>query len=202
MADAAVSGNERVPEASRRAENSSSSIGGGGSSSSGLSGEESRAAVAEVEDSTQNGGRCERFRSDEEPLLGAAVAGEDRSSPGRGLHKMTVSAAHEQLQQPQLGDGLGASLSKASEDLPPKRNFQIPRKSREKKGCLRVIISLPPSLSFSPFLFGLHKVPPHTTACKAVSGAEGNGGSVLAGWFIKGVRLVEITTDLARKRLR
>ncbi|XP_060095726.1 protein TASOR isoform X2 [Heteronotia binoei] len=131
MADAvAVSGDERVQEPPHRAEHSSSSLSG-----SGLSGEESRAAASEAEDSTQNGGRYEKIRSDEEPLLGAAV--EDRSSPGRGLHKIVVSAVHEQLQQQQLNDGLGVSLQKASEDLPPKRNFQIPRKSKEKKALFQ-----------------------------------------------------------------
>ncbi|XP_054832192.1 protein TASOR isoform X2 [Eublepharis macularius] len=136
MADAAaVSGGEKEQEPSPRAENNNSGV-------SGLTGEESRAAVAEAEDSTQNGGRCERLRSDEEPLLGAAVAVEDTRSPSHGHRKTVVSTAHEQLQQQQLDDGSGASLPKAFEDLlPPKRNFQIPRKSREKKALFQPIIA-------------------------------------------------------------
>ncbi|XP_077181611.1 protein TASOR isoform X2 [Paroedura picta] len=136
MADAAASGDEKVQEPIHRAENSSGCTGG-----SGPSGEASRAAGAEAEDSAQNGGRCERIRSDGEPLPGAAV--EDRGSPGRGLHKIIASAAHEQQQQQlqQLNDGLGVSPPKAPEDLPPKRNFQIPRKSKEKKALFQPIIA-------------------------------------------------------------
>ncbi|XP_015265532.1 PREDICTED: protein TASOR isoform X2 [Gekko japonicus] len=140
MADAAAaSGDEKAQEPTYRAENRSRSFSG-----SGLSGEESKTAGAEAEVSTQNGGRRERIRSDEEPLLGTAVAVEDRSSPGRGLHKITGSAAHEHLQQQQqqqLNDGLGVSLPKASEDVPPKRNFQIPRKNKERKALFQPIFA-------------------------------------------------------------
>ncbi|XP_048344122.1 protein TASOR isoform X2 [Sphaerodactylus townsendi] len=134
MADAAAAcGNEKEQEASPRAEKSNRGM-------SGLTGEESRAAAAEPEDSTQNGGRCGRIRSSEKPLLGAAAASiEDRNSPGRGSCKMTVFAAHEQSQQ-QPNDGLGVSLPKAPEDLPLKRNFQIPRKSKERKALFQPVI--------------------------------------------------------------
>ncbi|XP_061474247.1 protein TASOR isoform X3 [Rhineura floridana] len=126
MADAvATSGGENMPEEPQRVEDSS-----------GLSGVENRVAAvaAEAEDSTQDGGRSERSRIDEETLLGAA--GEDRGSPRNGYRKSSGSVAHE---QPQLSDRLGASLPKASEDLPLKKNFQIPRKSREKKALFQPI---------------------------------------------------------------
>ncbi|XP_062977365.1 protein TASOR isoform X2 [Elgaria multicarinata webbii] len=130
MADAAaMSGGEKTPEPPQRA-----------GSSSGLSVGENRAAAAEADDSTQNGGRPERSRSDEEPLLGAAAAVEDRGSPRNGHRKSSVSAAQDQAQPPQLSDGLGASLPKASEDLPLKKNFQIPRKSREKKALFQPLM--------------------------------------------------------------
>nr|XP_056709254.1 protein TASOR [Euleptes europaea] len=131
MADAAASGDEKEPESSPRAEDSSRGLLGGG-----LSAEESRAAVAEAEDSAaQNGGRCERTRSAEELLLGAAAEG--RAPPGHGARKVAVSAAPPQPPH----EGLGVSFPKASEDPPPKRNFQIPRKSREKKALFQPIIA-------------------------------------------------------------
>uniref|UniRef100_A0ABM5FJY2 Protein TASOR isoform X3 n=1 Tax=Pogona vitticeps TaxID=103695 RepID=A0ABM5FJY2_9SAUR len=116
MADAAaMSGSEKTPEQPPRVENSS-----------GLSGEENRAAAAvEASESPQNGARSERSRSDEESLL------ESRGSPRSGHRKTSVSE--------QLCEGLGGSLPKASEDLPLKKNFQIPRKNREKKALFQPI---------------------------------------------------------------
>ncbi|XP_044307283.1 protein TASOR isoform X2 [Varanus komodoensis] len=130
MADAAaMSGGEKTPEPPQRA-----------GSSSGLSFGENRAAAAEAEETTQNGGRPERTRTDEQPLLGvAAAAVEDRGSPRSGHRKSSVSAAQEQAQPQPLSDGLGPSLPKASEDLPLKKNFQIPRKSREKKALFQAL---------------------------------------------------------------
>nr|XP_034962245.1 protein TASOR isoform X2 [Zootoca vivipara] len=117
---AAMSGGrgERVPEQPQRAENSS-----------GLSDGENRAAAlaADAENATQNGGRPERSRSDEEPQFGAA--GEGRGSPRRDHRKGSGPE-----QQPQYSDG----LPRASEDnMPLKKNFQIPRKSKEKKALFQ-----------------------------------------------------------------
>uniref|UniRef100_A0A670I3P0 Transcription activation suppressor n=1 Tax=Podarcis muralis TaxID=64176 RepID=A0A670I3P0_PODMU len=119
---AAMSGRgERVPEQLQRAENSS-----------GLSGGENRAAAADAENSTQNGGRPERSRSDEEPPFGAA--GEGRGSP-RGDHRKG-SGPEASEQQPQYSDG----LPRAPEDnMPLKKNFQIPRKSKEKKALFQPV---------------------------------------------------------------
>ncbi|XP_028574919.2 protein TASOR isoform X2 [Podarcis muralis] len=119
---AAMSGRgERVPEQPQRAENSS-----------GLSGGENRAAAADAENSTQNGGRPERSRSDEEPPFGAA--GEGRGSP-RGDHRKG-SGPEASEQQPQYSDG----LPRAPEDnMPLKKNFQIPRKSKEKKALFQPV---------------------------------------------------------------
>ncbi|XP_025022268.1 protein TASOR isoform X3 [Python bivittatus] len=128
MADAAaMSGGEKAPEPSQRVEDSS-----------GLFGGENGAAAAEADDCTQNGGRSERSRNDEESLLGAAAV-EDRDSPRNGHRKTGVSAALEQAPPQPLSEGLGASLLRAPEDLPLKKNFQIPRKSREKKALFQPI---------------------------------------------------------------
>ncbi|KAJ6633887.1 hypothetical protein lerEdw1_014279 [Lerista edwardsae] len=119
MADAAnMSGGVKEPEQPHRPGNSS-----------GLSGAEKR---AEAEDSTQNGCRRERSRSDEKILLGAM---EDGGSLGNGHRKNSGLMAHVQPPPPppQLKDGLGAALPRTPEDLPLKKNFQIPRKSKEKR---------------------------------------------------------------------
>ncbi|XP_026533269.1 protein TASOR isoform X3 [Notechis scutatus] len=125
MADAAaMSGGEKTPEPSQRVEDSS-----------GLFGVENGAAAAEGDDCTQNGGRSERSRSDESPLLDPAAV-ENRDSPRSGHRK---TAALEQTQAQPLSEGLGSSLLRAPEDLPLKKNFQIPRKSREKKALFQPI---------------------------------------------------------------
>ncbi|XP_063147839.1 protein TASOR isoform X3 [Candoia aspera] len=127
MADAVdMSGGEKAPEPSQRVD------------SSGLFGGENGAAAAEADDCTQNGGRSERSRNDEESLLWAAAV-EDRDSPRSGHRKTGLSAALEQAQPQPLSEGLGASLLRAPEDLPLKKNFQIPRKSREKKALFQPI---------------------------------------------------------------
>ncbi|XP_032996838.1 protein TASOR [Lacerta agilis] len=113
-------GGERVPEQPQRAENSS-----------GLFGGENRAAAAAVdaENSTQNGGRPERSRSDEEAQFGAA--GEGKGSPRGDHHKGSGPE-----QQPKYSDG----LPRAPEDnMPLKKNFQIPRKSKEKKALFQPV---------------------------------------------------------------
>ncbi|XP_070793065.1 protein TASOR isoform X2 [Pituophis catenifer annectens] len=128
MADAAaMSGGEKTPEPSQRVEDSS-----------GLFGVENIAAAAEADDCTQNGARSQRSRSDESPLLDPAAV-EDRESPRSGHRKTGASAALEQTQAQPVSEGLGASLVRAPEDLPLKKNFQIPRKSREKKALFQPI---------------------------------------------------------------
>ncbi|KAM3846431.1 protein TASOR isoform 2-T2 [Vipera latastei] len=128
MADAAaMSGGEKAPEPSQRVEDSS-----------GLFGVENAAAAAEADDGTQNGARSERSRSDESPLLDPAAV-EDRDSPRSGHRKTGLSGALEQTQAQPFSEGLGASFLRAPEDLPLKKNFQIPRKSREKKALFQPI---------------------------------------------------------------
>uniref|UniRef100_A0A8C6YAP8 Transcription activation suppressor n=1 Tax=Naja naja TaxID=35670 RepID=A0A8C6YAP8_NAJNA len=119
-----MSGGEKTPEPSQRVEDSS-----------GLFGVENGAAAAEADDCTQNGGRSERSRTDESPLLDPAAV-ENRDSPRSGHRK---TAALEQTQAQPLSEGLGPSLLRAPEDLPLKKNFQIPRKSREKKALFQPI---------------------------------------------------------------
>lgn len=148
MADAAaMSGGEKAPEPSQRVEDSC-----------GLFGVENGAAAAEADDGTQNGARSGRSRSDESPLVDTAAV-EDRDSPRSGHRKTGVSGALEQTQAQPLSEGLGASFLRAPEDLPLKKNFQIPRKSREKKGCY---LESPPSptLPFPSFRFP--PLAPHT----------------------------------------
>lgn len=154
MADAAdMSGGVKEPELPHRQGNGSS-----------LSSAERR---AEAEDSTQNGCRRERSRSDEKILLGAM---EDGGSLGNSHRKTSGLAAHDQLQQHQLKDGLGAALPRSPEDLPLKKNFQIPRKSKEKRGCLLVLILSPhlPSLrSFPSF-----SLPASHSCMQSLAGVE------------------------------
>lgn len=133
-----MSGGEKAPEPSQRVEDSS-----------GLFGVENAAAAAEADDGTQNGARSERSRSDESPLLDPAAV-EDRDSPRSGHRKTGLSGALEQTQAQPLSEGLGASFLRAPEDLPLKKNFQIPRKSREKKGCYLESPLPHPSFSFLP----------------------------------------------------
>ncbi|KAJ7316864.1 hypothetical protein JRQ81_003026 [Phrynocephalus forsythii] len=121
---AAMSGGERTPEQPPRAEHSS-----------GLSGEESRGAAGlEANDSPQNGVRSERSRSEEEPLLLPPLEDDRGGSPRHGRPRPASVS-----EQP-FGEGLPPGpLSKAPEDLPLRRNFQIPRKTREKKALFQPI---------------------------------------------------------------
>ncbi|XP_067400290.1 protein TASOR isoform X3 [Emydura macquarii macquarii] len=128
MADAVVTGaGEIEPEQLQRTEKSDR----------GLLGVESSGAAAE--DNTQNGGRCDSS-SAEEALLVAAT--EDKAPPNlsSSQRKISVSTAHE-LQQPQPSDVVGgpSPLPKPPEDLPIRRNFQIPRKNREKKALFQPV---------------------------------------------------------------
>ncbi|XP_032654713.1 protein TASOR isoform X11 [Chelonoidis abingdonii] len=103
----------------------------------GLAVESSSAAAAE--DGTQNGGRSDATA--EEVLLVAAA--EDQAPPNlsSSQRKNSVSTAHEQQQPQQTSDVLGGPppLPKPPEDLPIRRNFQIPRKSREKKALFQPV---------------------------------------------------------------
>lgn len=149
------------PEQRPRPEKSSATL---------LGAESNRAGAAE--DSTQNGGRSEGGRAGE-ALLVAAAAAEDKVPPHLSItsssqRRSSISTANEQQQQQQLPSGvLGGPppLPKPPEDVPVRRNFQIPRKNREKKGC-----SFPfPPFSLAPlFILFIRQTlyAPHTTACK------------------------------------
>ncbi|XP_065498341.1 protein TASOR isoform X2 [Caloenas nicobarica] len=133
MADAAVpSGAEMEPEQHQRAEQSSAGPGG-----------ESRGARA-AEDGAQNGGRAE---SAGDALLAAAAAAEDAvppnlSIPSSSQRRSGIAAAlgQQQRQQPPSGvSGGPPPFPKPPEDLAVGRNFQIPRKSREKKALFQPV---------------------------------------------------------------
>ncbi|XP_074908675.1 protein TASOR isoform X3 [Buteo buteo] len=136
MADAPIpSGGEMEPERHQRTEKTSA----------GLLGVESNRAGG-AEDTTQNGGRSESS-STGEALLVAAVAAEDKVPPNLSItsssqRRSSISTANEQQQQQQPPSGvLGGPppLPKPPEDLPVRRNFQIPRKSREKKALFQPV---------------------------------------------------------------
>ncbi|XP_050814378.1 protein TASOR isoform X4 [Gopherus flavomarginatus] len=131
MADAGVTGGGEIElEQLQRTEKNDRGL---------LAVESSSAAAAE--DGTQNGGRSDATA--EEALLVAAT--EDQAPPNlsSSQRKNSVSTAHEQQQQQpqQTSDVLGGPppLPKPPEDLPIRRNFQIPRKSREKKALFQPV---------------------------------------------------------------
>lgn len=168
MADAAISGGgEMELEQQQRPEKSGAGL---------LGAESNRAGAAE--DATQNGGRSEGSGAGE-ALLVAAVAAEDKGPPNLSItsgsqRRSSVSAAPEQ-QQPPPSDALGGSppLPKPPEDVPVRRNFQIPRKSREKKGCA---FPFPPfSLSLLSSSYSLGRIfmcltQLHVKSCGCVGG--------------------------------
>lgn len=131
MADAVIrSGGEMEPEQHQRTEKTNAGV---------LGAESNRAGGAE--DSTQNGGRSESGSAGE-ALLVAAVAAADKVpadlSISSSQRRSSISTADEQQRQQPPSGVLGGPppLPKPPEDqLPLRRNFQIPRKSREKKGC-------------------------------------------------------------------
>ncbi|XP_063204361.1 protein TASOR isoform X3 [Chroicocephalus ridibundus] len=108
--------------------------------------ESNRAGAAE--DTTQNGGHSESS-STGEALLVAAVAAEDKVPPNLSItsssqRRSSISTANEQQQQQQQQPPSGVlggppPLPKPPEDLPVRRNFQIPRKSREKKALFQPV---------------------------------------------------------------
>ncbi|XP_051483128.1 protein TASOR isoform X2 [Apus apus] len=111
-------------------------------SSAGLLGVESNRAEA-AEDTTQNGGRSESSSSGE-ALLVAAVAAEDKvpqnlSITSSSQRRSSISTANDQQQPPSGVLGGPPPLPKPPEDLPVRRNFQIPRKSREKKALFQPV---------------------------------------------------------------
>ncbi|KAM8994575.1 protein TASOR isoform 2-T2 [Ara ararauna] len=126
-----LNGDEMDPERRQRTEKTST----------GLVGVESPIAA---EHSTQNGGRSESSSSGE-ALLVTAVATEDKVPPNLSItssrqRRSSISTANEQ-QQPPLSSQLGGPLTlpKLPEDLHVRRNFQIPRKSREKKALFQPV---------------------------------------------------------------
>uniref|UniRef100_A0A8C8VHA0 Transcription activation suppressor n=1 Tax=Pelusios castaneus TaxID=367368 RepID=A0A8C8VHA0_9SAUR len=127
MADAVVPGGGEVePEQPQRAEKSER----------GLLGMENSGAAAE--DNTQNGGRSDGSSAEGAPL---GAAPEDKPPPNlsSSQRRISVSTAHEQQQPPSEVLGGPLPLPKAPEDLPVRRNFQIPRKSREKKALFQPV---------------------------------------------------------------
>lgn len=140
--------------------------------SAGLLGVESNRAGT-AEDTTQNGGRSESS-STGEALLVAAVAAEDKVPPNLSItsssqRRSSISTANEQQQQPPSGVlGGPPPLPKPPEDLPVRRNFQIPRKSREKKGCSFPFLPFSPSLPSSSYSLGrlfVHLTQLHAKSC-------------------------------------
>ncbi|KAM9533415.1 protein TASOR isoform 2-T2 [Guaruba guarouba] len=126
-----LNGDEMDPERRQRTEKTST----------GLVGVESPIAA---EHSTQNGGRSESSSSGE-ALLVTAVATEDKVPPNLSItssrqRRSSISTANEQ-QQPPLSSQLGGPLTlpKLPEDLHVRKNFQIPRKSREKKALFQPV---------------------------------------------------------------
>lgn len=154
------SGGEMEPEQHQRTEKISAGV---------LGAESNRAGAAE--DTRQNGGRSESGSAGE-ALLVAAVAAEDKvprslSISSSSQRRSSISTANEQQQQPPSGVlGGPPPFPKPPEDQQPlRRNFQIPRKSREKKGCS--FPSPPFSTSRpSPFVSSGRSQTPHMAACK------------------------------------
>ncbi|XP_063267377.1 protein TASOR isoform X2 [Prinia subflava] len=151
MADAVIrNGGEMEPEQHQRTEKTSAGV---------LGAESNRAGAAE--DTTQNGGRSENGSAGE-ALVVAAVAAEDKvptnlSISSSSQRRSSISTANEQQQQQPPNGVLGGppSLPKPSEDQQPvRRNFQIPRKSREKKALFQPV--LPDSREFEDILKILH----------------------------------------------
>ncbi|XP_057888006.1 protein TASOR isoform X2 [Melospiza georgiana] len=150
MADAVIrSGGEMEPEQHQRMEKTSAGV---------LGVESNRAGAAE--DTAQNGGRSESGSAGE-ALLVAAVAAEDKVPTNLSINsssqrRSSISTANEQQQQPPSGVlGGPPPLPKPSEDQQPvRKNFQIPRKSREKKALFQPV--LPESREFEEIINILH----------------------------------------------
>ncbi|XP_053845378.1 protein TASOR isoform X1 [Vidua macroura] len=151
MADAVIrTGGEMELEQHQRMEKTSAGV---------LGVESNRAGAAE--DTTQNGGRSESGSAGE-ALLVAAVAAEDKvltnlSISSSSQRRSSISTANEQQQQQPPSGVLGGPppLPKPPEDQQPvRRNFQIPRKSREKKALFQPV--LPGSREFEDIIKILH----------------------------------------------
>ncbi|KAM3665676.1 protein TASOR isoform 2-T2 [Ammospiza maritima maritima] len=151
MADAVIrSGGEMEPEQHQRMEKTSAGV---------LGAESNRAGAAE--DTAQNGGRSESGSAGE-ALLVTAVAAEDKVPTNLSINsssqrRSSISTANEQQQQQPPSGVLGGPppLPKPSEDQQPvRKNFQIPRKSREKKALFQPV--LPESREFEEIINILH----------------------------------------------
>ncbi|KAM4894028.1 protein TASOR [Sylvia borin] len=147
MADAVIrSGGEMETEQHQRTEKTSAGV---------LGAESNRAGAAE--DTTQNGGRSESGSAGE-ALLVAAVAAENKvptNISSSSQRRSSISTANERQQPPSGVLGGSPPLPKPPEDqLPVRRNFQIPRKSREKKALFQPV--LPGSREFEDILKILH----------------------------------------------
>ncbi|XP_027556708.1 protein TASOR isoform X9 [Neopelma chrysocephalum] len=149
MTDAVIpSGGEMEREQHQRTEKTSADVLGVGSNRAGA-----------AEDTTQNGGRSESSSAGE-ALLVAAAAAEDKvptnlSITGSSQRRSTISTAHEQQPPPSGVLGGPPPLPKPPEDHQPvRRNFQIPRKSREKKALFQPVD--PASREFEDIVKILH----------------------------------------------
>ncbi|XP_064523718.1 protein TASOR isoform X12 [Pseudopipra pipra] len=136
MTDAVIpSGGEMEREQHQRTEKTSAGVLGVGSNRAGA-----------AEDTTQNGGRSESSSAGE-ALLVASAAAEDKvptnlSITGSSQRRSSISTAHEQKQPPSGVLGGPPPLPKPPEDHQPvRRNFQIPRKKREKKALFQPVAS-------------------------------------------------------------
>ncbi|XP_039235278.1 protein TASOR isoform X4 [Pipra filicauda] len=134
MTDAVIpSGGEMEREQHQRTEKTSAGVLGVGSNRAGA-----------AEDTTQNGGRSESSSAGE-ALLVASAAAEDKvptnlSITGSSQRRSSISTAHEQQQPPSGVLGGPPPLPKPPEDHQPvRRNFQIPRMSREKKALFQPV---------------------------------------------------------------
>ncbi|XP_027496639.1 protein TASOR isoform X11 [Corapipo altera] len=134
MMDAVIpSSGEMEREQHQRTEKTSAGVLGVGSNRAGA-----------AEDTTQNGGRSES-NSAGEAVLVASAAAEDKvptnlSITGSSQRRSSISTAHEQQQPPSGVLGRPPPLPKPPEDHQPlRRNFQIPRKRREKKALFQPV---------------------------------------------------------------
>ncbi|KAJ7406936.1 Protein TASOR [Willisornis vidua] len=149
MTDAAIpSGGEMESEQHQRTEKTGAGV---------LGAESNRAGAAE--DTTQNGGRSESSSAGE-ALLVANAAAEDKvptnlSITGSSQRRSSISTANEQQQPPSGVLGGPPPLPKPPEDHQPvRKNFQIPRKSREKKALFQAVV--PGSREFEDIVKILH----------------------------------------------
>lgn len=117
---------------------------------------------------------------------GGSFSAAELGGGGAGPEETARSHCHEQPQH--ASEAAAAAVPKGAEEpeRPLRRSFQIPRKSREKKGGASPPPRSPTPLSlFSPFIFSLgplcllsHTHPTHVNTHSG-AGARGEGASTL-----------------------